>query len=541
MATRPDDLPTLPQRPAVGAAATPAAETAPAPGEGGPSPTEVVAAPPTKRMAGRYRLLFRIARGGMGSVFAAILEGQRGVDRTVAIKLLNSQEQTPEEIDAFVQEAKLTARITHPNVLDTFELGMEEGELFLAMPLVRGVSLSHLLKRGEPLDPELAAWIAMQVAAGLHAAHELKGEGGALLGVIHRDVSPQNVLLSYEGRVLLLDFGVAKLFESSRETASGVIKGKFGYMSPEQLMGEPLDRRSDVFALGVVLYEMLVGRPLYAHLPPAQATLRIASSEIPRARDVLDSVPEALDDVIARCMARTKEGRFATALEVREALRSVLRARSASVDESDLTALLGRCFAEERAAFEERLRSALTGRAALDAPSMIREARDAAASDERESPQLQTNASKVVMTSETRAPSKRDRSFWPIALVVAGVGAVAALVMGLRSSEPPERAPPASLAATAATTTATTAATTAAVEPTMTAPSSIAPTDLPPPASTSASTSASAADTAPPSSAPATPSAAKATKGKPSAQPTAPPSSLPTGTTNPRGEPFRDF
>lgn len=503
-------------------------------GPAGPRPTEVVAAPPTKRMAGRYRLLFRIARGGMGSVFAASLEGQRGVDRTVAIKLLNSQEQTPEEIDAFVQEAKLTARITHPNVLDTFELGMEEGELFLAMPLVRGVSLSHLLKRREPLDPELAAWIAMQVAAGLHAAHELKGEGGALLGVIHRDVSPQNVLLSYEGRVLLLDFGVAKLFESSRETASGVIKGKFGYMSPEQLMGEPLDRRSDVFALGVVLYEMLVGRPLYAHLPPAQATLRIASSEIPRARDVLGSVPEALDDVIARCMARTKEGRFATALEVREALRSVLRARSASVDESDLAALLGRCFAEERAAFEERLRSALAGRASPEAPSTIREVRDAAAADEHESPQLQTNASKVVMTSETRAPSKRDRSFWPIALVVAGVGAVAALVMGLRSSEPAERAPPASLAATAATTAAT-----AAVEPTMTAPSSTAPTDLPPRASASAS--ASAAEGAPPSSAPATPSAAKATKGKPSAQPTAPPSSLPTGTTNPRGEPFRDF
>jgi serine/threonine-protein kinase len=482
-------------------------------------------------MAGRYRLLFRIARGGMGSVFAAILEGQRGVDRTVAIKLLNSQEQTPEEIDAFVQEAKLTARITHPNLLDTFELGMEEGEPFLVMPLVRGVSLSHLLKRGEPLDPDLAAWIAMQVAAGLHAAHELKGEDGALLGVIHRDVSPQNVLLSYEGRVLLLDFGVAKLFESSRATASGVIKGKFGYMSPEQLMGEPLDRRTDVFALGVVLYEMLVGRPLYAQLPPAQATLRIASSEIPRARDVLDSVPEALDDVIARCMARTKEGRFATALEVRDALRSVLRARGASVDESDLAALLGRCFAEERESFEERLRSALAGRASPEAPSTIREVRDAAAADERESPQLQSNASKVVMTSETRVPSKRDRGFWPIGLVAAGVGAVAALVMGLRTNEPPERAPPASLAATTATTAATTAA-----EPTMTAPSSTAPTDLPPPASASAS----AADAAPPSAAPATPPAAKATKGKPSAQPSAPPSP-PPATTNPRGEPFRDF
>jgi len=239
---RAEDLPTLPR-----------------PAEPGPGRSDDSAGEPTKapselasgarnRVLGRYRILFRLARGGMGSVFAAIREGQRGVDRTVAIKLLNSSDQSPEELEAFVQEARLTARIAHPNVLDTFELDIADGEPFLVMPLVRGVSLSKLLKPAEPLDPDMAAWIAMQIAAGLHAAHEIEDEDGTPLGVIHRDVSPQNVLLSFEGRVLLVDFGVAKLFEGARATASGVIKGKFGYMAPEQLRGEPLDRRTDVFA-----------------------------------------------------------------------------------------------------------------------------------------------------------------------------------------------------------------------------------------------------------------------------------------------------
>jgi serine/threonine protein kinase len=249
----------------------------------------------------------------MGSVYAAIHESQRGVDCITAIKLLNSQDQSAEEIDAFVQEAKLTASITHRNVLETLELGMDHGELFLVMPLVRGVSLAKVLQAGVPLDPDLAAWIAMQIAAGLHAAHEAKDKDGTPLGVIHRDVSPQNVLLSFDGRVLLVDFGVAKLFEGARATASGVIKGKFGYMAPEQLRGEPLDRRADIFALGIVLFEMLTGRPLYSALPPAQATLRITADAVPKARDVSKSIPEAIDDIVASCLAKDREERFSTA------------------------------------------------------------------------------------------------------------------------------------------------------------------------------------------------------------------------------------
>ncbi|NUO54286.1 MAG: serine/threonine protein kinase, partial [Polyangiaceae bacterium] len=413
-----EDLPTLPEQGEKG----PASDSA-------PEPSELVSGA-RKRALGRYRLLFRIARGGMGSVYAAILEGAHGVDRTVAIKLLNSQDQKAEDVDAFVQEAKLTARISHPNVLENFELGVDGGEPFLVMPLVRGVSLSTLMKGGEPLDPDLAAWIAMKIAAGLQAAHELRDEDGTPLGVIHRDVSPQNVLLSFEGRVLLADFGVAKLFESGRATASGVIKGKFGYMAPEQLRGEPLDRRTDLFALGIVLYEMLTGRLLYASMPPGQATFRIATDAVPRARGVVPSIPGELDDIVTSCLAKDPKERFDTALELKDALRSVLRARANSIDESDLAALLTRRFAKDQSALEERIRGALAERTPLEEAPTERAAAD------RVSP-LPSQASKVTMITGTEPEPRKERGVWPFIVGGAVIAGAAAIALGaLRDPTP---------------------------------------------------------------------------------------------------------
>jgi len=453
----------------------------------------------------------------MGSVFAAIREGQKGVDRTVAIKLLNSSDQSPEELEAFVQEARLTARIAHPNVLDTFELDIADGEPFLVMPLVRGVSLSKLLKPAEPLDPDMAAWIAMQIAAGLHAAHELEDEDGTPLGVIHRDVSPQNVLLSFDGRVLLVDFGVAKLFEGARATASGVIKGKFGYMAPEQLRGEPLDRRTDVFALGIVLYEMLTGRPLYASLPPAQATFRITTDPVPKARDLVASVPAELDDVIASCLAKAPAERFDSALEVKDALRAILRARSAGVDESDLAALLSSRFGAERAAFDERIRAALTDRS----PSIE-------TADDDVAPQFASQGSKVTMTSSPLVAPARERRAWPYALL--GAGALAAAALAITSGDETAQAP----AATATTPPVETEAPapTAAPSPTTTALATAEPAAPPPMTPSSFPQEPGASATAAPPRPPAAP---------PTASASTPPSPAPAKSTDPRGVPFRDL
>jgi len=383
----------------------------------GEAPLEVP--PRGPRPLGRYALLFEIARGGMGSVHAAVLRGEGGVERPVAIKLLHPQDRGPEEIDAFIQEAKLTAHIAHPNVLETFELGMQDGEPFIVMPLVRGVTLARLMtmvaRRRERTRPELAAWIAMKVASALHAAHELVGPDGAPLHLVHRDVSPQNVMLAFDGEVLLVDFGIAKLFESARATASGIVKGKFGYMSPEQLLGEPLDRRTDVFALGVVLYEMLSGRGLYAGLAPAAAALRITTESPPPLSESAPGTPASLCAIVEKAMAKAREARHATAKELEGELRRFLR-DGAGADEAELTRLLDEHFGDERAAFDRRLREALE--AARRAPH-----RDAPAT--------------IPARDADRPPrSRRSRGALALAIATAGVGVGAALFVTLGRTSP---------------------------------------------------------------------------------------------------------
>jgi eukaryotic-like serine/threonine-protein kinase len=355
-----DDLPTLREN------------AKPSPGERprDVSPTE--ASPPSARpqTLGRYRLLFPIARGGMGTVHAAVLKGEAGVGRTFAIKVLRSQDRGAEEVEALVREARLSSMISHPNVLETFELGMFGDEPFIVMPLVKGVTLAklaaHFSSRHEPFPLRLVASIGAAVAAGLHAAHEATNADGEPLGVVHRDISPQNILLSFDGRVLLLDFGVAKFFEASHATTSGVIKGKFGYMSPEQLRCEPLDRRTDVFALGVVLFELCTGRPLYAHLPPAIATLEIVGEAAPSLGEHASGTTRELGRVLLRALAKSRDERFSSADELREALVAFIK--TSDDPDIDLGALLRATFANVRSDLDARLRAALRSPPIADLP-----------------------------------------------------------------------------------------------------------------------------------------------------------------------------
>jgi len=213
---------------------------------------------------GDYRILSRLSEGGMATLFRGERRDTPG-SAPVAIKVIHEHLSADWQfVRMFVDEALISVRIRHPNVIRVDELGEQDNTYFLAMEYVHGCSLAELLRamgrQGRRMRPEIAVWIAQQVAAGLHAAHEMKGHDGQLLGVVHRDVSPQNVLLSIDGQVKLLDFGIAKARGRAERTQAGVIKGKIRYMSPEQATGDEPNRKIDIYALGVVLWEMLVMR-----------------------------------------------------------------------------------------------------------------------------------------------------------------------------------------------------------------------------------------------------------------------------------------
>jgi serine/threonine-protein kinase len=314
------------------------------------------------RSLGRYQLLLPLAGGGMGVVFAGRLLGSHGVERLVAIKTLRPVASSSHRA-ALLREARLTSRLHHRNVVATLDLD-EAGDVpYVVMELVDGVSLSKLLAklaaRRERLPPELAAWIAMQCALGLHAAHELSDSAGRPLDLVHRDVSPQNILLATSGEVKLADFGIAKFVGRDESTATGTIKGKFGYMSPEQAESDDVDRRSDVFSLGIVLWEALTGRRLFSTDNPARTLLRVREHEPASPADLRPEVGEGLSDITLRCLAKDPTLRYATAADAAEALRAVLRSRGSLVDESDLAALVGHLFGAERAEFTSRLRSSV--------------------------------------------------------------------------------------------------------------------------------------------------------------------------------------
>jgi eukaryotic-like serine/threonine-protein kinase len=289
---------------------------------------------------GRYELLMPIASGGMATVWAARLKGTRGFQKTVAIKtMLPSMSEDPQFEEMFISEATLASYVHHPNVVEILELGEENGVLFLVMEWVDGEPLSVLMKAaakkgGIPLP--IAIRIATQTCAGLHAAHELRNENGELLGLVHRDVSPQNVLVAYDGIVKVVDFGVAKAtaVASSANTSAGQIKGKAAYMSPEQARGGTIDRRTDVFAVGILLYQLTTGRhPFRAENDVA--TLYNICSEAPvfPPRRIVPTIPAALEAVIQQALAKDLTRRYATANDLYRALDRVMTAERASDDE----------------------------------------------------------------------------------------------------------------------------------------------------------------------------------------------------------------
>ena len=273
------------------------------------------------RVVGRYALYNEIAAGGMATIHLGRLLGPVGFARTVAVKRLHPQyAKDPEFVSMFLDEARLAARVQHPNVVATIDVVATDGELFLIMDYVRGESLSKLLrvvrKNGDHVPPRIAAAIMCGFLHGLHSAHEAKDERGAPLGLVHRDVSPQNVLVGADGIPRVLDFGIAKAQGRIQVTRDGQIKGKLAYMPPEQLAGRELSRTVDIYASAVVMWETLTAERLFKGETEAETLSRILREPVPSPSAVYAGVPREFNAPILKSLSRDPTKRHATAKEL---------------------------------------------------------------------------------------------------------------------------------------------------------------------------------------------------------------------------------
>jgi eukaryotic-like serine/threonine-protein kinase len=287
---------------------------------------------PEGRTLGRYTLLGRLAQGGMGEILLARLDGAAGFEKYVVIKRLRSHlVDDQRSIRAFLDEARIVARISHPNVCQVYELGYEQGRHYLAMEYLEGLSLSGMVKRASrdrsPLDLRAVCGLIEQACEGLQHVHTLRKVDGTPAGVVHRDISPQNLFVTVDGVVKVLDFGIAKTGDSSVRTPTGRVKGKSAYMSPEQIRGVMLDSRSDIYSLGVVLYEAVTGRPLFQRGDIHETFRAIREDTLPFLRDV----PEELNQVIQKAVSRNRDERYDSARSLGRAVSNAMSGRGGSM------------------------------------------------------------------------------------------------------------------------------------------------------------------------------------------------------------------
>jgi tRNA A-37 threonylcarbamoyl transferase component Bud32 len=315
---------------------------------------------------GRYTVLGQIAGGGMGSVFVAQMRGPAAFSRLVAIKCLHTRWlDDPKYVARFTTEVKLSTLIRHPNVVQTLDVVADGGELFLVMEYVDGVTLAALLadlaRAHQTLPVGVALGILSAVLRGLHAAHEAVDHDGVPCHIVHRDVSPQNIMLGRNGHVQVLDFGAAKAVEHSQHTAAGVLVGKLAYMAPEQVRGERSGPRTDVFSAGVVLWESLVGQRLFYEpgLDRSDLLHALVLKPVPRPSRLRGDVPSAVDDVVKRALSRDPKRRFQTALEFADALDSI----GAAPPGAALAALVAELCAQRLAEKDALLRAGLASAA----------------------------------------------------------------------------------------------------------------------------------------------------------------------------------
>lgn len=478
------------------------------------------------RTIGRYALHTALARGGMATVHLARLLGPVGFSRTVAIKRLHASfAQDPEFVSMFLDEARLAARIRHPNVVPVLDVVALDGELFLVMEYVQGESLARLLRGfSRPIPVPIAARIAVDMLNGLHAAHEAKNERSEPLDIVHRDVSPHNILVGVDGIARVTDFGIAKAANRIQTTREGQLKGKLAYMAPEQLLEQPVDRRTDVYAASVVIWEALTGKRLFARDDPGATITRILQGQIAPPSSVAADVPAEVDEIVARGLTRESRDRFANAQEMALAIEHAVRLEPA--------ARVGQWVAQVAAtSLAERARAAAeleTGSHGDAAGEIARAVTRDAEPETEDASSVASSSNSVAQVSSLTVARPRQTSRTPLIVIAGVIGAAALALIVATVWRTPAQAEDATASAPNAAPTAVPAS----------APSSTSPATAEPAASTSAdspSAPASAAASAP-ASASAAPEPPRPVVQRPGPRPAPKPAATPTPTEKKPGD-----
>ncbi len=292
--------------------------------------TPVAEVEPGRILVGRYELIYRLGHGGMASVYLGRAIGTAGFERLVAVKVIHPHLANESEfVEMFLDEARIAAKIHHPNVCETLDLGEDDGLFFMVMEYVEGETLSSLIRQLRKRDDRLPVACALQLAAdacrGLGAAHELEGNDGQPLNLVHRDVSPHNLLVTMDGRVKVVDFGIMKAAGKRSNTLTGQLRGKLTYMAPEQARGEPVDRRSDIYAMGVVLWELLAGARFYRGETESEILAQVSLGRRQSITDYCDNLPAGVVAVLDKALAESRSDRYETAEDMLKDLRQALR------------------------------------------------------------------------------------------------------------------------------------------------------------------------------------------------------------------------
>ncbi|WP_170319251.1 serine/threonine protein kinase [Polyangium spumosum] len=435
---------------------------------------------PEANTLGKYRLIAELGHGGMAEVYLAVVQGPAGFNKLCVIKQIRPQLATdPEFLGMFLDEARLAARLSHPNVVQTNEVGQEGDRYFIAMEYLEGQPLNrilHRIGRDGGLTLAMHLRIIVDMLSGLHHAHELTDFDGTPLNVVHRDVTPHNVFVTYDGQVKVVDFGIAKAMNSSAETRLGVVKGKVAYMAPEQARGERVDRRADIFSAGVMLWEAATGRRLWKGIPDLTVLHRLINGDIPAPSSVDPNVPEGLEKIVMKALALRREDRYATSTDLATALEELLDEMGDKSSLREVGKLVAKHFDENRSKIrqivEAQLKAAkslattefqsinlphLDGSAASGPMSVDRTgAREAMSSQDLSSPgtrrtngvssptSLTASTAAATNTGSQAAAGSKRGLFGAVALI--GVAAVGVGVWFMTQKPPPAPPPQATVA-----------------------------------------------------------------------------------------------